>query len=174
MRFHPGLGVGFAFALTLVLPGACNGNGNDSGDDGGELDSTVESGDDAAEPLICTEFTEAGAPCPTPSPVRCFPECEAGGCFCTATPQGPRWTCESDLSCLADCAPLDDGCGAPISDNDAASDDGGGDDEPSDAAAGDGPADAVGGDGPVDAAGADVAGDGATDAGASDAIGASG
>src|SRR5271165_4381295 len=103
MRLLPGLGLGFALALTLSLPGACNGS-SASGGDGG-ADATTDSGDDASEPLICTEFTEAGAPCSTPSPLRCFAECEAGGCSCTATPQGPRWTCQSDLSCLADCAP---------------------------------------------------------------------
>jgi hypothetical protein len=151
MRLHPGLGLGFALAITLVLPGACHGNGSASGDDGGANDGTLEGGDDAAEPLICMEFTEAGAPCSTPSPVRCFAECEAGGCSCTATPQGPRWTCESDLSCLADCAPLDDGCGPPMGGDDAPGDDGGGDDGPSDAGGGDGAGDAGTDAGPGDA-----------------------
>jgi len=150
MRLHPGLALGFALALTLALPGACNGNSG-AGDDGGAADGTLEGGDDASEPLICTEFTEAGAPCSTPSPVRCFAECEAGGCFCTATSAGPRWTCETDLSCLADCAPLDDGCATPIGDD--GGDDGTGDDSAGDTGGGDGAGDggADGDAGPGDA-----------------------
>jgi hypothetical protein len=146
MRLHPGLSLGFAFAVMLALPGACNNNGNASGDDGGAIDGTLESGDDAAEPAICLEFTEAGAPCSPASPVRCFAECEAGGCYCTATPDGPRWTCQSDLSCVSDCGPLEDGCGTTIFGDDASGDDGAGDDGPADAGAGDGPRD-----GPADA-----------------------
>jgi hypothetical protein len=150
MRFHPGLGLGFVLALTLALPGACNSNNDAAGDDGGATDGTLESGDDAAEPLICTEFTAPGSPCSTPSPVRCFPECEAGGCSCTATAQGPRWTCESDLSCLADCAPLDDGCASPTGDD--GGDDGTGDDSAGETGGGDGGGDTGPGDtGPSDA-----------------------
>jgi hypothetical protein len=158
MRFHPGLGLGFALSLTLALPGACNSNSGASGDDGGATDGTLEGGDDAAEPLICTEFTSAGEPCPVPSPVRCFAECEAGGCYCTATANGPRWTCQSDLSCLADCAPLDDGCSPPL--GDTGGDDGGGDDSAGDTGGGDGSGDG--------------AGDGGGDTGTGDAGDASG
>jgi hypothetical protein len=155
----------FALAVTLALPGACNSANGDGGDDGGASDATTgEGGDDAAEPLICMEFTEAGAPCSAPSPVRCFAECEAGGCYCRATPQGPRWTCESDLSCLADCAPLDDGCATPIGDD--GGDDGAGDDSSGPTDSGDGGGDA----GPSDAG--DASGGG--DAGPGDAGDASG
>ncbi|HEY3822365.1 MAG TPA: hypothetical protein VGL81_34605 [Polyangiaceae bacterium] len=153
MRLHPGVGLGFGLALILAVPGACNNNSSASGDDGGAIDGTIEDGDDAAEPLICTEFTAVGAPCSTPSPVRCFAECEAGGCYCTATPSGPRWTCQSDLSCVADCGPLDDGCAAIISGDDATGDDGPGDDGAEDAGApGDASGDGGDGAGPGDAA----------------------
>jgi hypothetical protein len=103
----------FALAGTSLAPTACNGSSSADGGEGGD----ESSGDDedtgpleASEPLICTEFTEAGAPCSLPSPVRCFPECETGGCSCTATAAGPRWRCQTDLSCMPDCAPVDDGC----------------------------------------------------------------
>lgn len=94
------------FAL-LVLPQACNGNGG--GGDGGPPEDGPSPVIDG-EPVLCTEFTEAGAPCPTASPVRCFPECEAGGCYCQETAHGRVWVCQTDLSCIPDCAPLDDGC----------------------------------------------------------------
>jgi hypothetical protein len=154
MRLHRGLGSSFALAVALALPWACSGSGASGGDGG--ADATTEGGDDAAEPLICTEFTEAGAPCSTPSPVRCFAECEAGGCSCTATPQGPRWSCHSDQSCMADCAPLDDGCGPPMGDDggdEGIGDDGGGDagGDAAGEAAGDGAGDAPGDVGPGDA-----------------------
>jgi hypothetical protein len=164
MRLHAGLGLGFALSLTLALPGACNSNSSASGDDGGASDGTIEGGDDASEPLICTEFTGVGEPCSTPSPVRCFAECEAGGCYCTATANGARWTCQTDLSCLADCAPIDDGCSPPLGDD--AGDDGSGDDSASDAGGADGPGDGAGdGGGP---------GDGGGDGGPGDAGDASG
>jgi hypothetical protein len=62
---------------------------------------------------ICDEFTEAGAPCSVASSAACFPMCEAGGCFCTAKPgAAPRWVCVIATTCLPDCAPLDESCGA--------------------------------------------------------------
>jgi len=75
--------------------------------------AVADAGEDGATPLldICDAFTEVGTACPLASPVRCFPECEAGGCFCRATSEGPRWACETDLSCVPDCAPIDDACG---------------------------------------------------------------
>jgi len=64
--------------------------------------------------------------------------------------QGPRWTCESDLSCLADCAPLDDGCAPPTGDD--GGDDGTGDDSAGETGGGDGGGDTGPGDtGPSDA-----------------------
>jgi hypothetical protein len=98
---------------ALGAPTACNGASAADGGEGGDEADGGEPGigpNDAAEPVVCTEFTKAGEPCATPSPVRCFPECEAGGCSCTASADGPRWTCVSDFSCMPDCAPLDDGC----------------------------------------------------------------
>lgn len=167
MRLHPGLGLGFALTLTLALPGACNSNNGASGDDGGATDATTESGDDASEPPICMEFTEPGSPCSAPSPVRCFPECEAGGCYCSATAQGPRWTCQSDLSCLADCAPLDDGCTPPMGDD--GGDDGPGDDSSGEAGSSDsGSGESSGGEG------GDSGGDAGGDSGPGDAGDASG
>ncbi len=59
---------------------------------------------------VCDAFTGVGTSCPLASPVRCFPACEASGCFCTGTHAGARWTCQTDLSCVPDCGPLDDGC----------------------------------------------------------------
>ena len=86
-------------------------HGASSANDGEAEDAMTPPFD--GQPAICAEFTEAGAPCPLVSPVRCFPECDAGGCFCLSTPAGARWTCRTDLSCVADCAPIDDGC-APV------------------------------------------------------------
>jgi hypothetical protein len=149
-----GLLAGFAgwvmagVALTGGAP-ACS-SGSAAGD-AGPSDATTAPSD--GEPVICTQFTSAGDPCPTPSPVRCFPECEAGGCYCTQTSSGARWVCQTDLSCMPDCAPVDDGC-SPVP---TGGDDGGGgsDDDAADAGA-DGDA--------ADAAGAADAGDAASDA----------
>jgi hypothetical protein len=76
----------------------------------------IDAREDGGEPIVCTEFTEAGAPCPTASPVRCFAECETGGCFCREQHPGepPVWVCTVDTSCMPDCAPLDDGCSPVI------------------------------------------------------------
>jgi hypothetical protein len=59
---------------------------------------------------LCDAFTTVGARCPLESPVRCFPECEAGGCYCRPGEGGVVWACVTDLSCVPDCGPLDDGC----------------------------------------------------------------
>jgi hypothetical protein len=147
-------------SVVLLLAGAltgCNGGSGDSGD-GGPYDATALPGD--SEPLICQQFTDAGLPCSPPSPVLCFAECEAGGCRCSETPEGPRWVCTTDLSCIPDCAPIDDGC-SPVptgddgsgGDDGAAGDDGGGSDGSSDSGADAGAAtDAgdAGGDSPSD------------------------
>jgi len=117
-------------AAAVIAPTACaqSDSDDDGGDDGFDDQDVVVLGDDspagpddAAEPLICTQFTAAGSPCPTASPVLCFQECEAGGCTCRAMPGGPRWVCVTDLSCVPDCAPVDDGCStAPSEDGGAA------------------------------------------------------
>ncbi len=60
---------------------------------------------------LCDAFTGVDTPCPFASPVRCFPACEASGCYCSRGAAGPRWTCVTDLSCVPDCGPLEDGCG---------------------------------------------------------------
>jgi hypothetical protein len=164
MRLHPWLGGGLALALILGLPGACSDSNGAAGDGGADV--TAADGDDAAEPAICLEFTEAGAPCSTASPVRCFAECEAGGCSCMATSQGPRWACQSDLSCMPDCGPLDDGCSPPGDDS--------GDDVTGDDAGDEGGGDSAVNDGGGDGAGSDGAGEGGADAGPGDAGGASG
>jgi hypothetical protein len=65
-------------------------------------------------------FTGVGTACPVASPVVCFPMCEAGGCSCDETPDGPRWSCVTDLSCQAACAPTDDACAADAGAADAA------------------------------------------------------
>jgi len=80
--------------------------------DGG-ADATSPPGDSASgdATTICDEFTEAGALCPGASALRCFPICDAGGCFCRLTPGGgPRWVCVTDTTCLPDCAPVDPTC----------------------------------------------------------------
>jgi hypothetical protein len=76
--------------------------------------AVADAGEDSAATALdlCDAFTESGAACLLASPVRCFPECESGGCFCRATPEGPRWACDTDLSCVPDCAPIDEECGA--------------------------------------------------------------
>jgi len=111
---------------ALATPTACNGASAADGGEAGEAALGYDEGvgpNDAGEPVICTEFTEAGAPCAVPSPVRCFSECEAGGCFCRATAVGPRWICLSDFSCMPDCAPIDDACSqAPPGNPDAGAD----------------------------------------------------
>jgi hypothetical protein len=103
----------------LTAPTACDGPSAADGGTGDEQGGDDEGigPDDAGEPVICTEFTEAGAPCAVPSPVRCFPECDAGGCFCSATAVGPRWSCLSDFSCMPDCAPIDDACSQSVPGN---------------------------------------------------------
>jgi hypothetical protein len=105
---------------SLGAPTACvsasAGDGGEAGDEAAG-DNQGIGPSDAGEPVICTEFTEAGEPCAVPSPVRCFPECEAGGCSCTATADGPRWRCLSDFSCMPDCAPIDDGCSPTLPDD---------------------------------------------------------
>jgi hypothetical protein len=104
---HLGLALSFGSA-------ACNGNEGDS--DGGEdayEDVTVD------VVTICDDFTEAGARCSMASPFICFPMCEAGGCSCRPTATGPRWACTTDLSCVPDCAPIDDSCAAGGSGEDA-------------------------------------------------------
>src|SRR5579883_2445284 len=114
-----------ALAVRVAAAGGgagCNGGGGASSDAGD--DSTVEASD------ICGAFTEAGARCPMVSPVRCFAECEAGGCYCRVGMGGtPTWTCVTDTTCMPDCAPVDPECGAPPGDDGPgeAGDDGAGD-----------------------------------------------
>ena len=96
---------------ALAMVSAACGNGDHTAAEGG----TAADGD-AASPAsdLCDldAFTGSGMPCPIASPVVCFPECEAGGCSCTETASGPRWSCVTDLSCTAPCAPIDDACAA--------------------------------------------------------------
>jgi hypothetical protein len=88
-------------ALTALFPGCAK---NDAGADAGPTD--------AEPPVIdlCDAFTGVGTTCPLASPVVCFPMCEAGGCSCSDTPEGPRWGCVTDRSCEQVCAPIDDAC----------------------------------------------------------------
>ena len=78
-------------------------------------------GDDATYRAVdvCDAFTAVGSVVSRPlaSPVRCFPLCEVGGCSCRPTSAGPRWTCETDLSCIPDCGPIDDACALVTSDD---------------------------------------------------------
>jgi hypothetical protein len=59
-------------------------------------------------PTTCDLFTEVGAPCPAVSKTACFPMCTTGGCFCSQTSDGPRWTCTTDFSCVPEAGPLED------------------------------------------------------------------
>jgi hypothetical protein len=69
---------------------------------------------DAETPVfdLCDAFTGADTSCAVPGPLQCFPFCD-GGCSCSASAAGPRWTCVTDLSCVSTCTPLealDGGC----------------------------------------------------------------
>jgi len=96
------------------------------GSSSGGSDGAVDAAGDATADVVtvCDEFTEVGAPCSLASPLVCFPMCEAGGCSCRPTASGPRWACTTDLSCVPDCAPIDETCGAGGAEEDAASADG--------------------------------------------------
>lgn len=95
-------------ALAPALALSCNRTGGDSGEGGAN-----DGGTDAGEAFdLCDAFTTVGSACPSASPTRCFPMCDAGGCFCRATAGGPQWACTTDLSCLPPCAPIDDACAA--------------------------------------------------------------
>jgi hypothetical protein len=157
---------GRAVVLASVTLGAvvvaCSGGSQaPSGDGGSPIDATqVTDG----EPEICTEFTEAGAPCSRVSPVRCFAECTTGGCSCQTTPAGPRWTCVTDLSCVPDCAPVDEACSPQQGGDDGSATDDGGEAGPTgdggDATVGDGGDGGEGGDAGDAGEGGSSAGDG--------------
>ncbi|HTB75673.1 MAG TPA: hypothetical protein VK762_20620 [Polyangiaceae bacterium] len=95
-----------AAALTSLASLACAGCANH--------DSTeAEAGPaDAQAPFdLCDAFTGVGTACPGASPLVCFPMCEAGGCSCSESPDGPRWGCVTDVSCQPSCAPIEgDAC----------------------------------------------------------------
>ncbi|MGH7294208.1 MAG: hypothetical protein ACRELB_04715 [Polyangiaceae bacterium] len=162
MRPESGLVVIFACGYAAVLAASCKGASS-----GGPSDAGFESGagDDGSEPAICEQFSAAGDPCPTPSPVRCFPECDSGGCYCRSGGGGgpPRWVCETDLSCVPDCAPLDDACSPPTPGDDGPGDETGdaavpGDGGDSETGAADS-GDAGDGSAPVDGSGTSDGGD---------------
>jgi hypothetical protein len=88
-------------ALALQAAG-CTGGG------AAEADGGADAGYRGID--VCDAFTGVDSACPMVSPLRCFAYCEAGGCYCSVTPAGPRWSCVTDLSCMPDCGPLDDGC----------------------------------------------------------------
>jgi hypothetical protein len=69
-------------------------------------DASASTESDAAPFDLCDAFSGVGTSCPLPGPFECFPICD-GGCSCTATADGARWTCATDLSCLSACAPID-------------------------------------------------------------------
>jgi hypothetical protein len=88
-------------------------------------DSPADAAGDAAAQVvdICDAFSGVDTSCPIASPRRCFALCEASGCFCRATPSGPRWDCVTDLSCQPSCGPLDDGCAPGASTDDSGASD---------------------------------------------------
>jgi hypothetical protein len=105
-----------ALAVAIGLTGAAC-SSTQAADDGGGGDATADVFDNDGEPLICQQFSEAGATCATVSPVRCFACGDGGGgCYCQSTPQGPRWKCAIDPSCFP-CTLGDEDC-APNADDD--------------------------------------------------------
>lgn len=136
MRLRTAIVLGVAAVPLLVVAPSCSSNNSAGPSDAATLDEQDAGEEEASEPIICTEFTEAGAPCPVASPVVCFQECEAGGCSCRerGPGQSPVWVCTVDTSCLPDCAPLDDGCSPVIYSGDDGPEDGSpSDDSPADA-----------------------------------------
>jgi hypothetical protein len=100
MRFHAGSIAALAAAWAVVAMASCKGGGSAGPEEAGV---EAEATGDASEPLLCMQFSQIGDPCPAPSPVRCFPQCDAGGCFCTSSGSGPpTWVCQTDLSCVPD------------------------------------------------------------------------
>jgi hypothetical protein len=92
-----------AMGIVWTLALACAGCGGD------HAASTEAGPADAQAPIdICDAFTGVGTACPAASPRVCFPMCEAGGCFCSETADGPVWGCVTDRSCEQACAPLDE------------------------------------------------------------------
>jgi hypothetical protein len=100
-RAHPALAVQ-ALAALLCLAAGCTGGSS------AEADAGADAGYRTID--ICDAFTGVDSVCPMASPVRCFAYCEAGGCYCSVTAAGARWSCVIDMSCTPDCGPLDDGC----------------------------------------------------------------
>jgi hypothetical protein len=98
-RLRNAIGALAASGALLACPG-CGGDGTASAEAGAI---------DAKAPIdFCDAFTGVGTACPGASPLVCFPMCEAGGCFCRETPEGPRWGCVTDRSCEQACAPLEE------------------------------------------------------------------
>jgi hypothetical protein len=99
--------IGLSAALRLAALGCSPSNASsDASEDAGAEDA------DGGSYSICDAFTAVGHECPLASPFRCFPECEVGGCYCESTADGPRWGCVTDLSCIPDCAPIEENCSA--------------------------------------------------------------
>src|SRR5438094_75204 len=93
--------IGFALAALLATHIALYACSKDDGA-AGDADAATEGGQ--ADP--CSLYTDAGDRCPVVTPKACFPMCDNGGCFCKAGPDGPRWTCVIDTSCVPDGAPI--------------------------------------------------------------------
>ena len=97
-----------ALALWLAAAG-CHSDEAAAPAEGGLADARAAAVD------LCDAFTGVGTACPAAGPQICFPMCEAGGCFCSDTADGPRWGCVTDRSCEPPCAPLDDACASDAS-----------------------------------------------------------
>jgi hypothetical protein len=105
--------LGGALAVLGLLGACSNGTGSEAPEAGSPPDGALvprDGGSAAPTPCDPDAFTGVGTACPVVSPVLCFPVCEAGGCLCEQTPDGPRWRCILDNSCLPACAPIDDAC----------------------------------------------------------------
>jgi hypothetical protein len=108
-----GLGVGFLPSLFGFV--GCSGDDSNGGD-GGEASSGVEDpseeGPDYCDFDAFFRVDGNGGACSPIAPNKpCFVECEAGGCYCVAGPEGTGiWQCQVDTSCLPKCAPDDLDC----------------------------------------------------------------
>lgn len=113
MRFQTRWIVLLAAGCAALVGASCHGGGATSPADAGTFEAGDEVGD-ASEAPICMQFSQAGDPCPSASPVRCFPQCDSGGCSCVSLETGapPVWVCRTDLSCVPDGPEAEDAAGA--------------------------------------------------------------
>ncbi len=97
-----------ATALTIALPGCSKATSTTD-----SMDGSMEAKD--PEPCDLNVFFDSGGnghACYPVSTMACFAQCTSGGCTCLRNPAGGDhglWKCVTDISCLPDSAPFDDG-----------------------------------------------------------------